>query len=134
MAQAKLAKELVVGADNKVGMLAEVSGFIAEAGVNISAISAYAMGEKAIFRIVTSGNDKAENVLVQKGFSVEENEIVAVNLPDKVGQAKEIAEKMKTAGINLDYIYGSTCGCADTQALMVIGSKENQKVVAAINS
>ena len=134
MAQAKLARELVVGADNKVGMLAEVSGIIAEAGVNISAISAYAMGEKAIFRIVTSANDKAENVLVQKGFKVDENEIVAVNLPDKVGQAKEIADKMKNAGINLDYIYGSTCGCSDTQALMVIGSKENQKVVEAINS
>lgn len=134
MAQAKIAKELVVGADNKVGMLAEVSGFIAETGVNITAISAYAMGEKAIFRIVTSDNDKAENVLVQKGFKVDENEIVAVNLPDKVGQAKEIADKIKNAGINLDYIYGSTCGCADTQALMVIGSKENQKVVDAINS
>ena len=134
MAQAKLAKELVVGADNKVGMLAEVSGIVADAGVNISAISAYAMGEKAIFRIVTSENDKAENVLVQKGFKVDENEIVAVNLPDKVGQAKEIADKIKNVGINLDYIYGSTCGCADTQALMVIGSKENQKVVDAINS
>ncbi|MFH1622175.1 MAG: ACT domain-containing protein [Candidatus Omnitrophota bacterium] len=134
MAQAKLARELVVSADNKVGMLAEVSGIVADAGVNILAISAYAMAEKAIFRIVTSANDKAENVLVQKGFKVEENEIVAVNLPDKVGQAKEIANKIKNASINLDYIYGSTCGCADTQSLMIIGSKENQKVVDAINS
>jgi len=134
MAQAKLAKELIVGADNKVGMLAEVSGLVAEAGVNISAISAYAMGEKAIFRFVTSDNDKAENVLVAKGFKVDECEVVVANLPDKVGQAKEISEKIKQAGINLDYIYGSTCGCADTPALMVIGSKENQKVVETINS
>lgn len=134
MSMAKLAKELVVGADNKVGMLAEVSGIISDAGINISAISAYAMGEKAIFRIVTSDNDKAENVLVSKGFNVEECEIVAVNLPDKVGQAKEMSEKIKLAGINLDYIYGSTCGCADTQALMVICSKENKKVVEIINS
>ncbi|MBL7131829.1 MAG: ACT domain-containing protein [Candidatus Omnitrophica bacterium] len=133
MAQAKLAKELVVSADNKVGMLAEVSGIIADAGVNITAISAYAMAEKAIFRIVTSDNNKAENVLIQKGFNVEESEVVAVNLPDEVGQAKEIANKIKQAGINLDYIYGSTCGCADTQALMVIGSKENAKIVSAIN-
>jgi hypothetical protein len=134
MAKAKLARELVIGADNKVGMLAEVSGIIAEAGVNISAISAYAMGEKAIFRIVTSNNDKAENVLVQKGFQVDENEVVAVSLPDKVGQAKEVADKIKHAGINLNYIYGSTCGCADMHALMVIGSKENKRVVDTINS
>jgi len=134
MAQAKISRELVVSADNKVGMLAEVSGIIADAGVNISAISAYAMAEKAIFRIVTSNNDKAENVLVEKGFKVDENEIVAVNLPDKVGQAKEIADKIKRAKVNLDYIYGSTCGCKDTQALMIIGSKENKKVVNAINS
>ena len=134
MGKAKLARELVVGADNKVGMLAEVSGIISAAGVNISAISAYAMGEKAIFRLVTSDNDKAENVLVQRGFNVTENEVVAVNLPDQVGKAKEVSEKIKLAGINLDYIYGSTCGCANTQALMIIGSKENKRVMNAINS
>ena len=66
-------------------------------------------------------------------YHVDENEIVAVNLPDKVGQAKEMSEKIKLAGINLDYIYGSTSGSADSQALMVIGSKENQKVVEVIN-
>src|SRR3989338_9416220 len=114
-------------------MLAEVSGLIADAGVNITAISAYATGKDAIFRIVTNDNAKAKNILTPKGFKVKENEVVTVNLPDQVGQAKEIADKIKQAGINLDYIYGSTCGCADTAAIMVIGSKNNTQIVSAIN-
>lgn len=134
MAKASLGKELEVSTANKVGMLAEVSGLIADTGVNITAISAYATGNEAIFRIVTNDNAKAKDILTQKGYKVKENEVVMVNLPDKVGQAKEIANKIKQAGINLDYIYGSTCGCADTQALMVIGSKKNAEVVSAINA
>lgn len=133
MAKASLIKQLKVEADNKVGTLADVSGAIAETGVNITAICGYGIEGKAFFYIVTSDNTKVISALSQKGYKVGENEVVAVKLEDKVGQAKEIANKIKAAGIDLEYIYGSTCGCADTQALLVINSKENAKVVSAIN-
>jgi hypothetical protein len=133
-ALAKVEQELIVSVDNKIGMLAEVSGLISDCGINIKAISAYAMLERAIFRLVTSDNEMAKEVLVQEGFKVDEDEVVSVHLPNKVGKAKEIATKIKKAGINLDYIYGSTCGCADCQALMIIGSKQSKKIASAINA
>ncbi|MBL7198218.1 MAG: ACT domain-containing protein [Candidatus Omnitrophica bacterium] len=133
MAKATLAKQLTVETENKVGMLAELTGTIADAGVNITAICAYGMENKAIFMLISSDNNKAKGVLAQKGYKVEEGEVVTVMLEDKVGQAKGIADKIKAAGINLDYLYGTTCGCTDSPALMVIGSKENAKVVSVVN-
>ena len=133
MAKASIAKQLTVETKNKAGMLAEVAGVIAAAGANITAICAFQMEGKAYFYVLTSNNNKAKKALEQKGHTVKEEDIVSVMLEDKVGQAKEIAEKIKAAGIDLSYIYGSTCGCADTQALLVIGSKENVKVISAIN-
>lgn len=132
MAKAKLAKQLNIETANKVGMFAEVSEAVTDAGVNIIAICAYAMDNKATFMIITNDNNKVKAVLAKKGFKVEEVGVVTVMLEDKVGQAKDIASKIKKAGINLDYLYGTTCGCADTEALMVISSKENAKVISAI--
>jgi len=133
MAKANLAKQLSIVTEDKVGVLAELTGVIADAGVNITAICAYGMENKAFFMLVSSDSDKAKGVLVQKGYKVEESEVVTLMLEDKVGQAKVIADKLKAAGINLEYLYGTTCGCADTPALMVIGSKENAKVISTIN-
>ncbi|NQU19499.1 ACT domain-containing protein [bacterium] len=133
MAKANLAKQLSIVTEDKVGVLAELTGVIADAGVNITAICAYGMENKAFFMLVSSDSDKAKGVLVQKGYKVEESEVVTLMLEDKVGQAKVIADKLKAASINLEYLYGTTCGCADTPALMVIGSKENAKVISTIN-
>ena len=133
MAKASLANQLTVETENKVGVLAELTGVIADAGVNITAICAYGMENKAVFMLISSDNNKAKSVLVGKGYKVVEDEVVAVMLEDKIGQGKVIADKIKAAGINLDYLYGTTCGCADSLSLMVIGSKENAKVVSVIN-
>lgn len=133
MAKASLTKQLTVEAGNKVGVLAEVTGVIADAGVNITAICAYHIEGKAYFCILTSDNKKAKEALDPKGYTINEDEVVKVALEDTVGQVKEVAEKVKVAGIDLCYIYGSTCGCADTQSFLVISSKENAKVLSAIN-
>ena len=133
MGKATLAKQLLIEAENKVGMFAEVSSSIADAGVNMTAICAYSMGQQAIFAIITSNNAKAIEALKGKGFSVKEEEVVAVALEDTVGAAKSIAAQIKNVGISLDYLYGSTCGCADTKAVMVIVCKENEKLIAALN-
>ena len=133
MAKANLAKQLTVETENKVGVLAELTGAIADAGVNITAICAYAMENKAIFMLISSDNNKAKGVLAQKGYKVAEDEVVTVMLEDKVGQGKEIGDKIKAAGISLDFLYGTTSGRANAPALMVIGSKENAKVISTIN-
>ena len=133
MAQAVLAKELVVEVSDKQGLFAEITAIIADAGVNITAICAYAVSDKAFFRILTGDNARAKNVLVKKVFKVEENDVVTVMLEDKVGRAKELALKLKESKVNLYSLYGTTCGCAGSQALMVMGSKNPASVIAAIN-
>lgn len=133
MAQAVLAKELVVEVPDKQGIFADIAAVVGDAGVNITAICAYAVSEKAFFRILTSDNARAKNALVKQGFKVEEKDVVTVMLEDKVGRAKEFALKLKESKVNLYSLYGTTCGCAGSQALIVMGSKNPASVIAAIN-
>lgn len=122
MAKASKVKEIVATTPNKVGMLAEITNAISEAGVNIIAISAYSMGEKAKFSIITADNQKAIDALKAKKFGTKENDAISVSLSNKVGAAKELANKLAKAGIDLDYCYGSTGN--GQEALFIFSTKD----------
>ncbi|MDD5291597.1 MAG: hypothetical protein PHY46_00220 [Candidatus Omnitrophica bacterium] len=133
MAQANLAKELVIEVADKQGIFADIASAVGDAGVNITAVCAYAVSDKAYFRIMASDNKRAKDALVKKGFKVEEKDVVTVMLEDRVGRAKELALQLKEGKVNLYCLYGTTCGCAGSQALIVMGSNDCKKVINAIN-
>ena len=124
MAKVELVKELLAQTENKVGMLAEVSAVVSAAGVNIQAINAYGAGDKANFRILSNDNQKAKTALEAKGYQVSEQDVVTVELPNQVGVLQATADKLKAKGIDLEYIYGTTCSC-NCDCLLVLNSNNN---------
>lgn len=133
MATVKLVSQLLVETPNKVGMLAEVTSVVAGTGINIEGLCAYVMEGKAYFMILTSDNNKAEEALSKKGWLVRSEEVVAVGLGNKVGAAKEIADKIKQAGVDISYLYGTTCGSEDCSSVLIIASKDNKGVAEALS-
>jgi hypothetical protein len=129
MAKAIKAKEIVATTPDKVGMLAQVTAVVAGAGVNILAICAYAMDGKAKFLMLTSDNGKAQAALKGKNIEVEEADVVSVTLPNKVGAGKELADKLAKAGVDLNYIYGSTGN--GSEALLILSAKDVNKAIEA---
>ena len=129
MGQARRIREIQAVTPNKAGMLAEVASAIADAGVNIIALSASGMGKNAKFLIVTEDNQKAIAALKAKKFDVKEGEAVSVSLGNKVGAAKELAQKLAKAGIDLDYCYGSTGN--GSESLLIFSTKDIEKAIGA---
>jgi len=132
MAQAKLVKELIVKTQNEVGMMEQVASAISDAGVNITALHAFSVDKEAIFRITTADSTKAREALEGKGFEVSERDVVSCKLEDKVGSAADMAKKIKDAGIDIVYIYGSTSG-EGTGSNILFHSSDDNKAVAAIS-
>jgi len=127
-------KELIITTEDKPGMLLEVSSVISIHGANINAISAYGMEGKAVFAILTSDNQKAKSAAKLKGWKVEDSEVVVVELSNKVGALKEIADKLKAKNVNLKYCYGTTCTCSpDCASRIVLKSDNNDAIIAALN-
>jgi len=131
MGKSRIVKQIVAETENKVGMLAEVTGAVASSGANIRAICAYGMGDKAVFYLITDNNEKALSSLKSKGYKIREDEVVAADLVNEIGSASSMAKKLKDAGIDLNYIYGST-GEAKEEALIVFKSNNNAKAVTLI--
>ncbi|MCK4519567.1 MAG: ACT domain-containing protein [Candidatus Omnitrophica bacterium] len=125
-------KEIVFTGENKVGELAEVAGAIKDRGINIRAISAWAVEGKAVFRLVTSDSIKTKELLSAKG-NVEEKEVIIAEMPDEVGQLQFLASKLKDNNIDLAYIYGTTRELGKA-AIIVFASDNNDKALEAISA
>ena len=125
-------QELIISTQNRIGLLADVSAVIAQTGVNIRAIAAYTMENQAVFEIVSSDNAKTEQALKDAGYTIETKEVILIELPDKAGQLSALAAKIKDAGIDLKYIYGTT-DAPQENAILVIGSDNNDKILEILS-
>ena len=125
-------KEIIFTGENKIGELEEIARIIKDNGVNIRAISAWAVNGKAVFRLLTSDNAKTKELLLVKG-KVEEREIVIVEMPDEVGQLQLLAFKLKGNGLDLDYIYGTTHEPGKS-AIIIFSANDNEKALGIISA
>jgi len=131
MAKARKVKNLVFTLPNKVGLLSEVSSALAQAKVNINAICAYEMEDKAIFMLAAESNARATRALAPLGAEIKEEEVVAVDMPNRPGELEKVAKKLAEAGININLIYGTT-GTGKTSTCF-FKTADNKKAIRLIN-
>jgi len=127
MAKASKVKQINFETKNKMGMLSEISTALSRAKVNIKAICAYGMGEKAYFMLVTNNNSKARRVLVKLKAKTVEDDVIAVEMPNRIGQLKKAADMIAGAGIDIQYMYG-TAGVGKT-SLCIFKTANDKKAL-----
>jgi len=107
MPKAMKLKQLSFTLPDKIGLLSEVTAFITAAKINIEAICAYGMGDEGYFMMITDNNAKAKKLISNMGAEVKTEDVIAVEVPNKVGQLQQAARKISDAGIDIAYVYGS---------------------------
>jgi hypothetical protein len=85
-------KQLSLSLPNRIGLLSELSSFVTAAKINIEALCAHGMGDEGYFMIVTESNSKAKKVIFQMRAEVKVEEVLAVEVPNKVGQLRQAAK------------------------------------------
>jgi hypothetical protein len=131
MAKVKKSKQLSFTMTNKVGLLSEIGTALAGAKVNITAICAYGMENKAYFMLLTESNAKAKKALSPLRVEIEEEDVITVEIPNKVGELQKVAKKIADAGIDIYYMYG-TVGTGKT-SVCVFKTANNNKAIKEIN-
>lgn len=101
-------RDLKVCAENRVGILADVTDLIAENGINIENICAYGVGAEAVFYMMTSDNEKSRRILEENGYSVQEREVIVLELWNRPGVLSDVAIRFKKNGIHLQTVYGTS--------------------------
>jgi hypothetical protein len=129
MAKAVRQKQLTFILPNRVGLLSEVTTFLANGKINIEALCAYGMGQEGVFMIVTDNNAKAKKILTQMGAEVLQEEIIAVELPNKPGQLQKVAKKVSEADVDINYVYVSPSGSKMT---VIFKTADDNKILKAL--
>jgi hypothetical protein len=130
MAKASKVKQLFFSLPNNVGLLMEITEALAKAKINVEAICAYAWEElDASFMMVTDNNTKAKKVLSKMGAKVELEEVLALEVPNKVGELNKATKKIAFAGIDIYYLYGSP---AKGKMTLILKTENDKKALKAL--
>lgn len=108
MAKVELRNEIMFKAPSRVGLLADVTEALLEAGVNILSIGAYDKGATGEFLMVTSNNKLAFAALEKLGGEVDLQPVVAAEVPHEPGELAMIARRLADNGINVAQVYATS--------------------------
>ena len=98
-------KQISVFMENQVGRLAEMTGAVGAAGVNIMALTVAESTDFGVVRMIVSDFDKARKILKDKGFTVRETEVLAIEIPDQPGSLGKVLKTFSDTGLNVEYMY-----------------------------
>ncbi|KAF0207589.1 MAG: ACT domain-containing protein [Actinomycetota bacterium] len=98
-------KQLSVFIENKSGRVSEVTGILGDAGVNIRGFSVSDTAEFGILRLVVDRPDEAANALKAASFTVREDDVICIDLPDVPGGLAGVLKLVASAGVNIEYVY-----------------------------
>jgi hypothetical protein len=98
-------QQISVFLENRSGRLAEITGVLANSGVNIRALSLADTADFGILRLVVDRPEVGARVLKEQGFTIGLTEMVALELPDRPGGLWSILKTLEAASLNVEYMY-----------------------------
>ncbi|QQO08338.1 ACT domain-containing protein [Breznakiella homolactica] len=103
-------KQISVFLENNAGRLGEVTRVLANAGINIRAISIADTADFGILRLIVDKNLDAMKALADAGFTTRMTDVVAVQIEDTPGSLAKVMELFQKSQINIEYLYASLEG------------------------
>ena len=110
--------QLSIFVENKPGRLTAPCRALADAGVNIRALSLADTQRYGILRMIVSDTGTAQKVLEQAGFMVKATEVVAVGVPDRPGGLAQVLAALEDTSINIEYMYAFPFGRGENAVLI----------------
>jgi hypothetical protein len=103
-------KQISVFLENSAGRLGEVTKVLADADINIRAISIADTADFGILRLIVDKSDQAIAALNKAGFTTRLTDVVAVEIGDTPGSLAKVMELFQKSNVNIEYLYASLEG------------------------
>lgn len=97
--------EFTVHMANRPGQLATLTRLLADAGVHVEALAAFANGELGVIRLVADDDTIARRVLREAALRYEEHRVIATIVPNRPGALADMTESLAESGVNIDAMY-----------------------------
>ena len=125
-------KQISVFLENTTGRLSEVTKTLANAEINLRAISIADTADFGILRLIANKTDKAVDALAAAGFTTRQTDVVAVEIDDVPGSLAKLMELFQQSQVNIEYLYASLEG-QEGKAVVIFKLKEHDKGLKILN-
>jgi len=129
----QITKQLAIFLDNRPGMLARVADALAEAKINIYAITTSDTVDHSVIRLVLSDYREAMHVFEEHRTLVVEDDVLLIEGTNKPGELAGLAHKLAKAKINIEYCYSATPPSAKS-GLMIMRVSNPTKALKVLNN
>ena len=97
-------KQLTIVAEDRVGLLADISYILGRSRINIDSISAGVASGKAFVNLNISDASRASALLKTNHYEVIESDMLVVKLPDHPGALAAVSKKLTDANIAIQSV------------------------------
>ena len=98
-------KQISIFIENKPGRLLKVTRTLADAGINIRALSVADTVDYGLMRLIVDDYAMARDALAEASVTVALTDVIAVEIADVPGGLNSVVEILSDAGINIEYMY-----------------------------
>ena len=118
-------KQLSIFVENKEGKLVTITDSIANANIDIRAMSVADTQDFGIFRLIVTDPERAKEALESSGCFVSITQVVGVSIPDVPGSLAKVVNILARHNINIEYMY-AFIAVAKQQASVVLRVADNE--------
>ncbi|MDR2964616.1 MAG: ACT domain-containing protein [Treponema sp.] len=129
-------RQISVFLENTSGRLGELTKTLANAGINLRAVSIADTEDYGILRLIVDKTDEAVNTLTAAGFTTKLTDVVAVEIEDAPGSLAKLMELYQKSQVNIEYLYaslGSSCEGQTGKAVVIFKLEDHEKGLKILN-
>lgn len=111
--------QISVFMENRAGQLAEITRLLAQAHINLRAISIAETADYGLARLIVDDAQKASGILLEHGDILSMTPVWVVEVPDRPAGLAELLAVLAQANVDVEYMYSLFAG-KDGRAYMVL--------------
>lgn len=124
-------QQLSVFVENKEGRLAEITRVLADANIDIRAISIADTSDFGILRLIVDKSDQAVTALKTAGMTVSLTNVIAIGITDKPGEFAKAMKILADEHIAIEYMY-AFISRDKGKAFVILRVNDNEKAVSVM--
>ncbi|OYT55113.1 MAG: amino acid-binding protein [Candidatus Altiarchaeales archaeon ex4484_2] len=126
-------KQLSVFLENEPGRLVKVTRILEDAGIDIRALTVAETADFGILRLIVNDPGKAHRILKENSVAVALDSVLGVEVEDKPGGLRAIAEILAEGEVNIEYVYAFVTRSHE-KAFVVLRVDDRERAVKVLGS
>ena len=127
-------KQLSVFLENRPGQMKVPCKALADAGINVLAMSLADTEQFGILRFIVRDSSAAREALARAGCVVRETEVLAVEVEDRPGGLLRLLDIIENAGMTIEYMYAFNTNRPDGRAALAFRFDDPDRAIKAFQA